>query len=74
MISIVIGVVTFIVDFKVVNLISVGLSIYWWICIFALYQMLKREKLQPIQTGGGMMNPTSGEMKYNPGQGYTQSA
>lgn len=64
MISIVMCFVTFTVDFKLTNLISVIISIYWWICIYALYQMFKREKSEPQI---GMNHPSGGETKYVPG-------
>lgn len=72
MISIVMFFISTYVQFDLTNLIAVGLEIYWWICIYSLYQMLKREKLQPaaqielIQLGAV-------QTKYVPGQGYPQT-
>lgn len=72
MVSIVMLIITFTVDFKITNLVSAALQIYWWICIYSLYQMLKREKLEPTQMG--MNHPSAGESKYISGQGYPQTA
>lgn len=72
MISIVMFFISCTVDFKIQNLVGAGLQIYWWVCIYSLYQMLKREKLEPTQMG--MNQPGAGETKYVAGQGYPQTA
>lgn len=71
MISIVIFFISCTVDFKIQNIFGAALQIYWWICIYALYQMLKAEKSQPVQVG--VTHPGAGETKYVPGPGYAQA-
>lgn len=71
MVSIVIGFISIFVNFDIENLIGICIEIYWWICIYSLYQMLKREKLQPVQIEMSQIGAV--QTKYVPGQGYPQT-